>query len=100
VVDIGRGRNMGVRGFMRGFWGAVGEWSGRLGVLLRDLGWRMGRGDIERERERCGLGLGGGDGGNFVDGRWFLFSIWVHFSLELDALFGVGDNLVRLDFLN
>jgi hypothetical protein len=47
-MDIGRRRKfMGVRGFMRRFLGGVGRGSGRLGVWLRDLGRRMGRGDID-----------------------------------------------------
>ena len=44
------------------------------------------------------MGFGVGGSSDFMDGRWFLFSIWVHFSLELVifALFGVGHNDVRL----
>jgi hypothetical protein len=48
AMDIGRRRRFtGVRGFMRGFLGGVGGGSGKLGVWLLDLGWRMGRGDID-----------------------------------------------------
>jgi hypothetical protein len=48
------------------------------------------------------MGFGDGGSSDFMYGRWFLFSIWVHFSLELVicALFGVGHNVVRLTSLH